>query len=611
MIYYTFVSLQYSTAIQANMESSAVLENIFMQASIILILFVSVFIWYSNSFFIRKRKKEVGLYSLLGVRKRMIGKMLFYENLLVGMIALAGGVMVGTLLSKFFSMILMQLMGISADIGMTFSLKAVLNTTFVFLVISLFTSIQGYRLIYRFQLVELFQAEKEGEQVPKASYVTAGFGVALLGFCYWLLYVPTPSSEVQSLINVTMMTVSLVAGTYLLFRFATIALLRLLQKVKSHYYKGMNLVSISQLLYRVKGNALTLTIIAILSAVTISVLATAYTNYYLYEKSINRSIPFSYQHLSQGEAFDNQVAQIIKADKEHPIQAQLDVPVIEVKADFHAPRNYLTDPTRIISETTFNQVATALNRDDGITLVNTEAAVIKPLYAATEHNISDYKEKEITLHLPNEEMKLTFIEMKEGKVLRWGYPDFYIIVSEEMFEHLAKQVQPLTYKVYKVENEKATKETSEQLLQLQDAPDAQMMTVYKQYKNGLESAGLDLFLLGFSGLVFLVATGSIIYFKQLTEAYADQKRYKILRKIGVSKVEIRSAILKQTLFVFALPLVVGVCHSIVILQALSALYGATEYNVVMPIVSTIMVYIVIYFGYFVLTVRTSNRIVDG
>jgi putative ABC transport system permease protein len=610
VIYYTFVSLQYSTEIQANVESSEVLRSVFTQASIVIILFVAVFIWYSNSFFTRKRKKEVGLFSLLGVRKKTIGKMLFYENLLMGVIALGSGIVLGTLLSKFFTMLLLKLMGIVVDIGMTFSLEAILNTTIVFMLISLFTSIQGYRLIYRFQLIELFQAEKEGEHAPKASIITAGCGIALLAFSYWLLLGPTTSSEVQYLINLTLITISLIVGTYFLFRYVTVFLLRLMQKNKSRYYSGMNLISTSQLLYRIKGNARTLTIIAILSAGTICVLSSAFTNYYLFEKSVNQSVPFSYQHLSLGDSFDNQVSNMITDDQKHPIQAQLDILMIEIKTDFKAPGNYLTNPTKIISERTFNQVAAALNREDSITLSNKEATIIKPMYTATVNTAQDYKGKAITFHLPNEKINLTFKDMKEGRILRWNYPDFYVIVSDEMFDHLAKQVKPLRYKAYKVEVEKTTKETSDQLLKLREAKDAQLTTIYKEYKDGLESAGMDLFLLGFLGLIFLAATGSIIYFKQVTDAHADQAKYSILRKIGVSKREIRHSIAKQTIFIFGLPLIVGICHSIFIIRALSTLYGAADYNIITPIITAMGAYVMIYLGYYVLTVRTSNQIVN-
>ncbi len=130
-------------------------------SSIILILFVAIFILYSNSFFTRKRKKEVGLYAILGLRKKTIAKMLFYENLVMGIIALVIGIILGTLLSKLFAMILIKLMGSITDVDFGISFLAITQTVIVFMVIILFTSVQGYRLIYRFKLIELFYAEKK------------------------------------------------------------------------------------------------------------------------------------------------------------------------------------------------------------------------------------------------------------------------------------------------------------------------------------------------------------------------------------------------------------------------------------------------------------------
>jgi putative ABC transport system permease protein len=128
----------------------------------------------------------------------------------------------------------------------------------------------------------------------------------------------------------------------------------------------------------------------------------------------------------------------------------------------------------------------------------------------------------------------------------------------------------------------------------------------------LEEAGINLFTLGFLGLVFLAATGSIIYFKQLTEAHSDKERYAILRKIGVRKKEVSRSIAKQTGFIFALPLAVGLLHCGAILKAITTLYGSvSEVNLTVPIASAMLVYLLLYCGYYALTVRSYNKIVNG
>src|SRR5699024_5085783 len=138
-------------------------------------------------------KKEVGLYFMLGLPKKTIGKMLFYENLIMGLVALVIGVLLGALLSILFSMILVNLMGSTAEIEFGLSIQAVIQTVIVFMIIILFTSIQGYRLIFRFKLIELFQAAKQGEQVPKSSAVSTILAIILLIISYWLILRPFPT----------------------------------------------------------------------------------------------------------------------------------------------------------------------------------------------------------------------------------------------------------------------------------------------------------------------------------------------------------------------------------------------------------------------------------
>ena len=144
MIYFIFTSIQYNTQVQEVVGSSITFSTVFKAASIVIAIFVAIFIWYSNSFFIKKRKKEVALYSLLGIRKKQIARMLFYENIVMGTAALAAGILMGSLFSKLFIMLLIRLMGFSANIIFMIPLKAVLNTSVVFIILFLITSIHGY-----------------------------------------------------------------------------------------------------------------------------------------------------------------------------------------------------------------------------------------------------------------------------------------------------------------------------------------------------------------------------------------------------------------------------------------------------------------------------------
>jgi putative ABC transport system permease protein len=180
-------------------------------------------------------------------------------------------------------------------------------------------------------------------------------------------------------------------------------------------------------------------------------------------------------------------------------------------------------------------------------------------------------------------------------------------VSDEFFKQLEKDISPLNMEVYNLTNEDDAKQLTKDIQSI--LPDkAAFSSFYADYASGLESSGLMIFMGGFLGLVFLVATGSIIYFKQLTEAHSDKGRYEILHKIGVTKKEIRKSISKQVLFIFALPLLVGISHCAVALKALSNLL---QTNLVIPVIICIGVYACIYIVYYFMTVNAYYKIVTN
>lgn len=615
VIYYTFVSLQYSDKIQDSILISDSMKFMFMASSFVLILFVALFILYSNSFFMRKRKREVGLYSMLGLRKKTIGQMLFFENVMMGLIALVIGIFLGTLLSKLFAMILVKLMGASAEVDFGISLMAIGQTVLVFLILILFTSIQGYRMIYRYKLIELFQAEKKGEEVPRASVLSTVVGLIFLGVSYWLILRPFPEelSETYIFTNYGIALLMLVVGTDLFFRFVTVFLLKWSQKNKYRYYRGTNLIETTQLLHRIKGNARTFSMIALMSGATISFFGATYSGYYSNEQSTKDVVPFSYSHLSKGEEFDQKVEQVIASDKEHPIIAQLGIAVIKVegKLDFNLDYETGAGPFQVISETTMNQVMEALGRDgEDISLSGNEAAAIKPRF--TKFTAADFEGKNFVLRLQDRDEQYRFLTMVDENVLPFTYPDFVVVVSDEKFNELKEGMKPLTYNVYEVKDENSAAETSATVNELVGKDFQTYSSYYSEYKEGMEGNALMLFILGFLGLVFLGATGSIIYFKQLTEATESKQDYAILRKIGVNTKGIRHAINKQMVFVFGLPLTVGILHGCVILKFtsnfISDLIGI---SLVVPIVSAMAAFVMIYLGYYLMTVNTYNRIVNS
>ncbi|MCR8658667.1 FtsX-like permease family protein [Paenibacillus endoradicis] len=595
VIFYTFNSLLYTPEIT---DAVPQMDSSMSQTSYMLIAFLIIFIGYSNAFFAKKRKKEVALYSLLGVRKKLIARMLFFENIMIGVITLLSGLILGVLLSRLSILLLLKLLGAPVVVNFSIPLEAITTTTIVFAVITLFTSLQSYLLIYRFKLIELFHADHKGEKVPRASLVSATISIILLASSYWLMF--------NSMAMLSMPLI--IIGTYLLFRSLTVYLLTRAQKNKAKYYKGINIIGTSHLLYRVKGNTLMLTLIALLMTVALPYLQAAFSEFSTTEKEAHQAAPFSYIHLSQDDAFDTHVHRIISGDKAHPITDQLDIPVIQVKGNTSAPFQDNNDLiVNLISEQTFHNMKTVLDLGDIPELSGDQSIAFK--YYINEP-VAEFASKKLNVQLPQGEHTFTLNSLeKKGITLTSGSELLYLVVDDTMFHSITEQVSPITYKAYKVENEKTTKETSENLMKLGEN-DTQIRTFYDRYKLFQALSGMKIFVVSSLALVLLAATGSVLYFKQLTEAHSDRNRYEILRKIGVSRKEIRMTISKQTLFVFILPLLIGILNAGMLTFSLVLQYNMSLSQNINSFVLAITAYGVIYIVYYVLTVSSYNRIVN-
>jgi putative ABC transport system permease protein len=604
IVFYTFVSLQDVPEIQVRTESFEIIRSIIFQASFLLVLFIGVFIWYSNSFFTKRRKKEVGLYALLGIRKKTIGKMLFYENIILGLSALLAGILLGALFSRLFVMLLLKLLDSPMNIAFHLSFDAIIYTSVVFGCMIALTSIQAYRLIYRFKLIAFFQAEKQGEQVPETSVPYTILTFVLLACSFLVVYRPILDEPIVILGLFSLFTIT---GTYLLYRSVIVLLIKVIQRNKPYYYKGTNLIGFTHILHRIQGNTQILTIISLLSAATLTAFYMGYNEYDSVKKKAINYAPFSYQHTSNNKTFDQLVKKIVEQDKQHPVLTQLDIPVIQMNGDISAfeyiPYGYPVNktPIRILSCSTFYQIAKALGKKETLHLTKDQAAMIRPYL---DYMNSNYIGQKLILQGNH---TLSIVKTLEDRIINWSEPDLYLVVSDLMFKELKEQNEPFLYKAYRVKDQEATRTTSNQLLSLAADKKIELSTFYRNYRMNIESAGVDLFLLGFLGIVFIVATGSIIYLKQLMEAYLDRERYHTLRKIGTTKREITIIIAKQTLFVYLLSLVIGILHSTMIYTILYPMGEVFTMNVL----TSIMVYVFIYFLYYVLSVYSYNKIVNS
>ncbi|MFE4897223.1 ABC transporter permease [Peribacillus butanolivorans] len=602
IIYFTFASLQYNTQMKKAMANADMINGAFLGSKIMLIIFIGVFIIYSNNFFIRKRKKEVGLYSLLGIHKKQIGKMLFWETMLVGSISLVIGIAIGSMCSKLFLQLLVSLMKLNVVVHFEISRQAILDTICVFFIILMYTSYKSFRLIYRFKLIELFHAERKGEAEPKGSIWMACMGFLFIGSGYTLVILFEKTIKyVESPLNTAIyILLSTVGGTYLLFMSYTVLILKHARRNKNRFYNGMNIINISQLLYQVKGNAKLLATISVLSAVTLTATGTS-SIMYTEMQNIKESAPysFSYEQTDITRVKETDIQQIFnKNQKKHPVTYQANMEIIPVKEDGKGTNEY-----QLLSQSTFNTIAKDLNLKS-IHLQTTEAYIYNPYYDE-KTNGNNFRFK-----IGSEQKELMIQGSEERYITDLG--ESIVIVPDQMYEQAKQVIKPRIVTNINVKNEKESKELTAQLMNVISAPEKNAEKTFDSFYNHYEMfsglQGIMMFIGSFLGLVFLCATGSIIYFKQLSEAYASHKYYTILRKLGLTNKELKTSIFKQVRFSFLIPVIVGIVHSFFALKLI--VLGKPMQDMLVPILISSSLYCLIYCGYYLLTVQSYFKIVS-
>ncbi|MGG3891264.1 FtsX-like permease family protein [Metabacillus fastidiosus] len=622
LIYFIFVSLQHNEQITKLIDRGDKVGPALFASSFILLLFVSIFIWYSNSFFIKKRKQEIGLYSLLGVQKKAIGKMIFYENFLLSTIALIVGIIIGELFSMLFSMILVKLMGFSFLVQFSLNITAVIQTFIIFLIITFFTSLQGYYIMYRFQLIDLFQARNKGQSIVKPSVIITLLSLVFIGISYWILWNAADSKNWDDhfgrnlLITLGMMMI----GSYFLFHSLSGFFVQLLQNNKAIYYKWKNLLTFTQLKSRLRSNAVMLTTISVLNAVTLIAFGFAYTLYYNTLGTMEEFIPYSYQYETASKEMDEQISNTIRNNKQHEIIFDDTFDYIMAKGNADSLKEipggyvYYDNQFAVISETSYNKLVKQLKREQISSLKENETIIVNKNFIGSQDE-NENNGRPISLPITNKEIHLVVAHSKIESLFNSNtvHPAT-LIVNDIIYEKLKKEYSIITSHIFKIKNEKDSAPLTRKLWEITGPYLSNIEAGFNfhsfsdSYGEAQSVYGLLIFISSFLGLVFLSATGSIIYFKILTEAEEDRKRYTTLKKVGMNRREIKRVIAKQYMIFFLLPLIVGIAHSCIMLSSLSKIM---DINFITPVVISTIIYSVLYGCYYIMTLITSNRLINA
>lgn len=449
-------------------------------------------------------------------------------------------------------------------------------------------------------LLELFNAGKKAENKPRASIVIAVVSLVLIATGYWVILQPVSSAiwASHAWLKILLALVSLIIGAFLFIRAFIVYLLSLLSKRKSFFYKGPNIISTSNLLYRIKGNIFVLSVLALLSTFTLFLMGVTWSLYANLNDITKDNFPHSFIYTVQSGESEKEL-ELLFEGRDDILYSQKLLPVkIEAGPDFSGrfPPEY---PVLLIPESSFRQLAGKMGKEADIDFADNEAIAFYDGNLNRTHN--PYTGRSI--RIPGGET-VTVASYEGYSLLNQVIFAFPIVVKDALYEKaVASGASTTELQLYKLEKEKEAKELGDKIEEIlwkhTEDPNAVIWSSYsKEYAQGMETYGILIFISGFLGLVFLMATGSVLFYRQLSEAAADRPRYQILKKIGFGEREMKKSIRIQTLFVFSIPIILAVSHSSVIIAALSGFAGIKMAG---PFIIVLGLYIAMYLVYFTYT----------
>ena len=606
---------------------------------IVVEIFCIIFLIYSNSFLMKRRQKEIGLYNILGLERNHIGIVMFLETIITSIGSLAGGIAAGIIGSKLALLLLLKLLHIPSVLGFYISVKGIFTCLFMFGIIFLMILFLNLAKIHLSRPVELLRGNNTGEKEPVVKWLMALIGFICLGAGYYLAV--TTESPIKAITIFLLAVILVMAGTYLLFTAGSIVILKFLRRRKSFYYRTGNFISISGMLYRMKQNAIGLASICILSTGVLLMIAMTVSIYFgMNDIMLNRypyDVDMSVTSISEEEcqtaieAFEKAIA-----DNKVPVEKSVEEIYLDIVCSKNGdqilikPANTIRNSDSVLVLSLLDQaeyerltgISANLNDDeifawypsavqkDSVTVDETEFTVKKWLdknpLTCGEDAVSD----NAVLVVTDEDFK-KFDEMRT---------EMYKGVSsapagEDLTLHLGLDITGS--ETDKIDFGTPVMEVVKDLKKNGGLSENSWITSgirQQEYESYYADNGSLLFIGIFLGSLFLMGTAMIIYYKQISEGYEDQKRFEIMQKVGLSRREVRSSVRRQILMVFFLPLLMAMLHitmAFPMIRRMLLLFGMTNTKLFIGCTAgTVLIFAVVYGLIYLMTARSYYHIVE-
>ena len=646
MMFYIVLFLAVSKEFRS-LPGGASLQTFLGFGVIVIAVFSLIFLYYTNSFLIRRRQREFGLYNILGMGKRNLVKILIWENILTAIVSLVLGLACGILFSKLGEMIAAKLLGGNAGFSMTVNPWVAAVTAVLFAGIFFLIMLRMLFSIYRSRPVEMLRSENVGEKPPKANWILALAGTVILAGAYYLAV--TIEDVLTAAFLFFVAVVMVIIATYLLFVAGSVALCRLLQKNKNYYYKTKHFVSLSSLVYRMKRNGAGLASICILSTMVLVTVSSTVCLYAGTEQSIKLRYPrditvetYSMDREKYISPLKDAIGSVLEEhgltaenvlnyrylgtsgyQKEDTIYFDTSAAIGEGVNVLSGIRSIYVIPVEDYNASTGEDLSLA---EDEIALYGLRAEY--GYDTITLENCGTWKIKEVLdsfIPMGGDVAAVTstyYILVKDLSVMEKIEAGQGEIYGEEMMSH---SCEFYGFDLDCPDEEKITvgreiEKTVETLQAEWKERDGDRPIVYTESR-AAERAGYygltgGMFFLGILlGAVFLFGTVLIMYYKQISEGYEDQDRFDILMKVGMSRKEVRQSINSQVLTIFFLPLIIAGIHLVfafpLISKILMLLLSTERMLLIFVAAACYVVFALFYVLVYLVTSREYYKIVSG
>lgn len=603
--------------------------------------FAVIFLFYTNSFLVRRRKKEFGLYNILGMGKRNIARVMLWETLFIGAFSIAVGMALGVLFSKLAELVMVNIMSMDVTFGVTIDYKAIYYTVVLFAVIFFLILLNSLRQVHLSNPIALLHSENAGEKPPKANWFFAVLGVLILGCAYYLAV--TIKDPVTTLAAFFFAVIMVIVATYLIFISGSVAFCKILQKKKNYYYKTNHFVSVSSMSYRMKRNGAGLASICILCTMVLVMISSTVCLYLGKEDSLRERYPRNINVTMTSQIYSDLISQDADDVAKRTFETAENMgytPVNAIDYTMLSFVSYVRDGEIVFDENGFNYVSGDLwqifivSLDDYNRLTGSQENLDEDevmIYTSKDMDYN-YDVLKIKGQEPLDIKKVVTDFENNGVDTMQIIPALYIFVPdlEVQVQKISEQSQDALGNInrfvgYDLEatDQQQTDVFSEiydwlRTSQVNSADGSMYVYVEGSANEKLEFFGIygGLFFLGIIlGIVFIFAAVLIMYYKQVSEGYEDQSRFEIMQKVGMTKREIKKSINSQMLTVFFMPLIAAGVHLAfafpMIYKMLILLGLVNKVFLIMVTVGCFLLFALLYMLVYKITSRAYYSIVCG